>query len=434
VRHAFTALGLTWLAFLALAQPFQRLHFDLALGLAGGGWAGAVLLGRRRSQRDRATAPRWMRRLDLALFSLTVVALTLELGLRMLARALPTPLLTPVGAAPVSVVQRFRGRPGTQRFGFPLNTRGYYDEELARRPPGGGGRLIVAIGDSFNVGAVPHDLHYTTVLESLLGATVDNLGVAGIGPPEYAALVALEAAPLQPDAILVALFVGNDLDVPNLVAGLPDPLLRSWFDRELVLLCVLPSRLLAIARERRRLESAGDAARDVARVQGEQAASAFPWTVDPLLEEPTFSEETFLELETRRALAVCARVPVSFDLACRSLLEARRAAGDAPLLVMIIPDEFQVEDELWERVSERAGRPLERDRPQALLQAWLAEEQIPHLDLLPILRAAPPLADGRRHLYHARDTHWNARGNRIAAQALADFLLGSLTPAFRETR
>jgi hypothetical protein len=101
---------------------------------------------------------------------------------------------------------------------------------------------------------------------------------------------------------------------------------------------------------------------------------------------------------------------------------------------MIIPDEFQVEDELWERVSERAGRPLERDRPQALLQAWLAEEQIPHLDLLPILRAAPPLADGRRHLYHARDTHWNARGNRIAAQALADFLLGSLTPAFRETR
>lgn len=38
------------------------------------------------------------------------------------------------------------------------------------------------------------------------------------------------------------------------------------------------------------------------------------------------------------------------------------------------------------------------------------------------LRAAPPWEDGRRHVYHLRDTHWNARGNRIAGEELARFL------------
>ena len=146
-------------------------------------------------------------------------------------------------------------------------------------------------------------------------------------------------------------------------------------------------------------------------------AATFPWTVDPTLEEGTLSEEAFLRLETQRALAACAPMPASFDLLCRSLLEARRAAGDVPLSVMLIPDEFQVEDALWEQISHRIeasqGRPLDRDRPQELLNAWLTEQGFPYLDLLPILREVPALEDGRRHLYHARDTHWNANGNRV---------------------
>jgi len=32
------------------------------------------------------------------------------------------------------------------------------------------------------------------------------------------------------------------------------------------------------------------------------------------------------------------------------------------------------------------------------------------------------MADGLRHLYHRRDTHFNARGNRAAGEALARFL------------
>jgi hypothetical protein len=144
--------------------------------------------------------------------------------------------------------------------------------------------------------------------------------------------------------------------------------------------------------------------------------------MDPSLEEGTLSEETFLRLETRRALDICAQDPPSLELLRRSLLEARAAAGAVPLRVMLIPDEFQVEEPLWATVEERAGRPLERDRPQRLLRAWLEREGFEFLDLLPILRAVPPLADGRRHLYHAADTHFNARGNEVVGRVLAEFL------------
>ena len=89
---------------------------------------------------------------------------------------------------------------------------------------------------------------------------------------------------------------------------------------------------------------------------------------------------------------------------------------------MLIPDEFQVEDALWEQIVARAGVTLERDRPQRLVAGFLEERGVPFLDLLPVLRAVPPLSDGNRHLYHSRDTHFNARGNRVVAEALASFL------------
>ncbi len=117
-----------------------------------------------------------------------------------------------------------------------------------------------------------------------------------------------------------------------------------------------------------------------------------------------------------------AQDPRSLVLLQESLLDAKRAAGNVPIAVMIIPDEFQVEDALWNEVSAAANRPLERDRPQQRLMAWFVNSGIPVLDLLPVLRAVEPLEDGKRHVYHALDTHFNARGNEAAAGALLPFL------------
>ena len=44
------------------------------------------------------------------------------------------------------------------------------------------------------------------------------------------------------------------------------------------------------------------------------------------------------------------------------------------------------------------------------------------INLLPAMRAVEPHADGKRHVYHLQDTHFNARGNDVAGRELARFL------------
>ena len=43
------------------------------------------------------------------------------------------------------------------------------------------------------------------------------------------------------------------------------------------------------------------------------------------------------------------------------------------------------------------------------------------------MRAVEPLEHGRRHVYHLRDSHFNAAGNRVAGEALAAFLAERLS-------
>ena len=237
---------------------------------------------------------------------------------------------------------------------------------------------------------------------------------------------------LDPDVIVVCVFVGNDLVFPEVEKGLPDAFLRSFLQRDSVLGWVLIRRLWRVMEEKERLDGS-------ARVAPKSAdGSAFPWVSDPKLENPTMSEEAFLRLEIRRAKEVCARAPASLEALRDALRAMKAAAGSAKLVVMLIPDEFQVEDALWTAVVASAGAPLDRDRPQALVRPMLEREGIPcldlfpvfdarsDLDLLPILRAVPPMEDGRRRVYHQRDTHWNARGNRAAGEALARFVASTL--------
>ena len=420
LRWAWVAAVATWLSFLLWVQPFQLLHLQLTAGVGAAAYAASLPLLRRLEAR----APRAAHLLDLVAFSLATALVGLELGLRGWASLHPTPLLARVSAGPAVVVERFRCAPGEVRFGYPCNSRGYYDEELLSPSEAGERQRIAVVGDSFSVGAVPHAYHYTTIAEELTGLRIDSLGVAGIGPPEYAHLVATEALPLSPDQIVVALFVGNDLDVEDPLESLSMPGLRSWLQRDQVLLLVVQERLGQDRGERRRggiLEVQGEA--DEARaVERAEAARAFPWVEDPGLEEATLDEEVFLDLEARRALTLCAGDPRGLGVVWRSLEAARAAAGPTPVRVLVIPDEFQVDDTLWQEVQRRAGVALERDRPQRLLARGLEARGFEFLDLLPLLRAETPLSDGRPHLYHLNDTHFNARGNRVAAQGLVELL------------
>ena len=134
------------------------------------------------------------------------------------------------------------------------------------------------------------------------------------------------------------------------------------------------------------------------------------------------SEEIYLELESRNAYQGAIDHPGVYDRFFAALGEIEKAAGDIPLAFLIIPDEYQVNDELWQAVVAKHDVPLQRDLPQRKIREWAREGDRDIMDLLPLLLAEEPLDDGKLHLYHLRDTHFNARGNEVAGRALAQLI------------
>lgn len=394
--------------FMVVFPRFDAVWLDLSLGLVAGAFAGLLLV----TPRARA--------FDLLLFCACAMLLVTELGLRTAGRASGSPLLAQPGSGPWRFVLQNMLPPETPWWGFPSNSEGHYDEDFT--PAALGERVVAVIGDSFSVGIVHHSLHFTTVAEGLTGLRIDNYGAPGIGLSEYHDLLQLSVAPRAPELVMINLFVGNDLYAHR---DRPDARwLRSWLDRENLLALQVPLRLLRL----KRTHSGRSFARqpDVHAEGPEQLRELFPWMADWTLEEPTFDEESFLELELG-----CARRCLTggdYEGTFELLRRMRALAGDIPLAVTIIPDEFQVEDTLWHRLVARSSdlEAAERELPQRLIGDFLRTEGIACLDLLPALRAQAPLEDGDRHLYHRRDSHFNARGNRVAGLALGEFLMREL--------
>jgi lysophospholipase L1-like esterase len=402
----YSAVGY-WAGYVMFAQPFFRLYFDLGVGLSATLFGLALLTGPR--------LPTTVLRIgDRCLLAACVLLLCCELGLRLVAAFSSSPLLSQPGREATARLGLLRDAAvGSTRFGFPFNRRGYYDEELADP-----GRHVAMIGDSFSVGMVPHALHFSTVAErGLDGARIDNIGLPSIGPHEYLTLLEQELAVRRPAVAVLNLFIGND--VTDARHGQPaNRRLRLWFGRENVLWWQVPRRLWIA----RRAQVGRDVAGNATIAAGDPEPS-LPWLTDWRLEEPTYAEPAFLETETAIASWICGRDHGQFEPLLETILEARRIAGDVPLAVLLIPDEFQVEDRLWDAVHRRLGdEPLKRDQPQRILRRFLDRHGLPYLDLLPVLRGAALESDGARHVYHLRDTHLNAKGNRLVGEELAAWL------------
>jgi hypothetical protein len=106
---------------------------------------------------------------------------------------------------------------------------------------------------------------------------------------------------------------------------------------------------------------------------------------------------------------------LEFDEWCRS--------HDVPWVLTLIPAEVQVDEAVRETVIQRLSLRSEEydfDLPQLRLRQFAETHRIICLDLLPAMRAAHR-PEGR--LYIPNDTHWNKRGNRIAADTITTFLI-----------
>jgi hypothetical protein len=336
----------------------------------------------------------------------TVLLVFGEFGLRAVAVVAPSPLFSTSAAdEPLSLATQ-RQKPGTKRFGFPVNEGGFYDGEFFPRSSDPDRRRIICIGDSFSLGSVPHPYHYTTVCERVLVDTdVYNMGVTNIGLHGYAHLLEHEALPLQPDLVVVALFMGNDL-----TDGLVEKSIPRWYDRHSYLLPVVWRRMSILKRK------------EGSWLGYEELAVEHPWLSDPLLERPTFDSELFFGIEVGRARRICGADLQPYQHFSYCFENLRRAGAPTRLAFMLIPDEFQVEDHLWDEIVSGTEEELDRDLPQRKVVQFLEGQGYPVLDLLLDLRAIEPLSDGRRHVFHLQDTHFNARGNEVAGRALAKFV------------
>lgn len=419
LRQLFCVAVLGTALLVAVGAPLTELRPRLLQALLGGALALALTADDALSRRR----PRWAAIADLALFQICFVVVGLEVGMRLVARTFPSPLFARTAASSLEVISQNRIPPDQTLYGLPMDSRGYHDRELdpeADRP------LVVCIGDSFSVGIVPHYFHYTTVAERQLpGTAIYNVGVAGIGPPEYLYLLERDALPLRPDLVVVSLFMGNDI-AENARFGPQD---RSvWFDRKRYLIYLVPQRLLRLARADYGAFAEGLASgrRAAPWVDDPEALrSRHPSLLDPMLELPRLDENTFFEYEVARLWQVMRPGEMQEYEKLFPVLEAiLHARGAIPVVFLLIPAEAQVEDGLWERVRARVPPDLEldRDQPQRIVGAWLRRRDTPFLDPLPAFRAVEPLPDGDRHLYHVRDTHLNVRGNDVLGRELAAFL------------
>ena len=89
-----------------------------------------------------------------------------------------------------------------------------------------------------------------------------------------------------------------------------------------------------------------------------------------------------------------------------------------PIGFVLIPDEFQIHPAVLTTALQDANfayDEVDLDLPQRRLRAFCADQAVPCLDLKPFFEDVPDT-------YAFRDTHWNVRGNHLAAEKMATWL------------
>jgi len=380
----------------------------------------------RAAKRRAASRPRSLASIGLRAAALaTLAAACCEAAVSAVAVLRPSPLLA-AGAEASDKIRAHLLPPGSSRFGFPVNREGFYDDEPS--VAGGDDLLVAVLGDSFVVGVVPRDRNFVDVAERALArglggrpgrVALQNWGVAGAGLREEEWLLHARVLATRPTTVVLALFVGNDvLEIEDReTLPLTHASLRHW------LLWQVPRRIAIAAATGRRADPASGAPSAIA-VTGAPETPDF--VLDPSLEKPTFDEEEFLGVEIRRADVfdpADAAMRRKFDEVLAALDRMNEALGKR-LLVLVLPDQAQVDDALWERVraARSDGARLDRELPQREIARFCAERAIECVDVLPAMRTA----ERGRRTFHLRDTHPNAWGNEAIGQELARALLGRL--------
>ena len=294
-----------------------------------------------------------------------------------------------------------------------VNEYGFRDRAYPHNKPAGSYRVL-GLGDSFVYGAVSTRDNFLRVAERALDDDTDILlmGVPGWSTENELGLLEDFGLGLEPDLVIVNFFVGND------VTGIP---VRSRVIRGNVYPTTSPLPVRNLLRKSQlfvMFESL------VLRGMMKQLKDDGEPTHTAEAESGHVSE-LYLKIVTHN-LPVFSREPdkrtaalwVEAEGYLEKIGEVCRGTG-VPWMLVVIPDEMQVDPVVRSQVLDGLGlikTDYDFDAPQRRLDTWARKQNVPMLDLLPVMRAEH---NPEARLYVPNDTHWNKRGNLIAGQVVA---------------
>jgi hypothetical protein len=317
------------------------------------------------------------------------------------------------------------------------NSLGFADKEFSVDKPAGTLR-IMGIGDSFTFGAVSYpETVLKRVQDSLdrecSGRAVEimNFGIPSAGVSEYRLVHRYAAPRYKPDRVVVHFYLGND--GPDLVSGNPAlPEMRpqpgSWSYAWTYL-----RNSITVLRSLDRGAIAAPGGTPNPNVRGGERASDRPDLTDEEM-EPTFTPEAFDRVLMDEVQHLYRGRNLPFRDRWNDTLEVLDALGKdvagtgRPPIMILYPSQAQIYPALFEAMKQQIQKqvPLvdlsdfDLGFPNEMVLNYCRREGLACHDITPALVSAA--RESPQPLYKPRDTHWNIRGNRVAAAAEAAFL------------
>jgi hypothetical protein len=282
---------------------------------------------------------------------------------------------------------------------------------------------ILGLGDSYSIYLKDKGKNYNNFLQqkylakSKGGVEIINAGMEAMGPGYYWHILRKYGDLFKPDLVLVGFFVGNDFQeaeffvyIGNFISEPKDMMKRysKYYQFDHWRLYRLLKNKYVRYRE--------------AEKRKQEAKTLPPQQIG------TFSQDTFLEIEKKKSWIFDKnhqdRLQQKWD-ECSAIILKMKDWCDrrkVKLVIAILPDQFQVDQELREAVlagyKNPARQNLDLSYPDNLIMNFCRAHDINCLDLL-----GPFQERGKsRPLYALRDTHWNEAGNRLAADLIFQYL------------
>lgn len=317
------------------------------------------------------------------------------------------------------------------------NERGFYDQEFSTTKAPDEFR-IAALGDSYCYGLVSYPLNVQTLVENKLkercakNISVYNFGIPASGVWDYRMLFDFTVREYDIDTVVIHFYLGND--APDLLHHFDD--LPKW--KSSLAHLYLPT-YVSNAIHLWNLTKKNNPSRAAA----DHAQGGYPIDVEstPHAAESHYSLEGYhrvLEDEMGRFYRADQK---ELKKRWHRVFEVLRLISDKAksenkrLLILLYPSRLQIEDQsreealrtLRKRLPEVRPDDFEMDLPSKMMIDFCAHEQLSCFDLTENLKSAS-LRD-TTPFYIANDVHWNAAGNRSAAEIESDFLALALCPA-----